>query len=119
MSCGRVSAHAGILSLPSHLQLQNREDEDYTEVFLSHAKLFVLANYHCISKLEMLTLHKLRNALVEFTLHRSRLGDIVPLIRYSYENIAGLNELPTDLRELVAVYAACKVEELWESTGFQ
>ena len=42
-----------------HIQLQNKEDEDYTEVFLSHAKLFVFANYHCISKLEMLTLHKL------------------------------------------------------------
>lgn len=102
-----------------HLQLQNKEDEDYTEVFLSHAKLFVFANYHGISKLEMLTLHKLRNTLVEFTLHRSRLGDIVPLIRYSYENTAGLNELPAGLRELVAVYAACKAEELWESTDFQ
>ncbi|KAB5536108.1 hypothetical protein GE09DRAFT_341243 [Coniochaeta sp. 2T2.1] len=97
---------------------QNREDENYTEVFLSHAKMFVFANYHGISSLEMLALHKLRNALSAFELYESRIGDVVQLARYSYENTVDLNEETGSLRNLVTHYATCKVEDMWKSRDF-
>lgn len=96
----------------------NRENENYAEVFLSHAKMFVFANYHGISNLEMLALHKLRNALSTFKLYESRIGDVVQLVRYIYENTVDLNEETGSLRDLVTDYATCTVEDLWKCRDF-
>jgi hypothetical protein len=69
--------------------------------------------------LEMLALHKLQHDLVSFSLFKSLIGDVVQLIRYTYENTAQLADSPCPLRDLVTVYAICKVKVLWKSKEFQ
>ncbi|KAM0271861.1 hypothetical protein ACHAQH_008961 [Verticillium albo-atrum] len=101
------------------MPIQNTEGEDYTGVFLSHAKMFVFADCYRIPALETLALHKLHQELVSFKLFESRIGDIVQLMRYAYDNTAQLDDSPGALRDLVTGYAACQVKVLWTSTDFQ
>ena len=85
-------------------------DEDYTPVFLSHARLYVLGDTYLVRLLCDLALHKLHHCLTEYELARGRPGDIVNLIRYAYANTRGLGTEP--LRTLVAQYAAKEVGDL-------
>lgn len=54
-------------------------DEDYTDVFLSHAQLYFFAEKYDIQVLRMLALETLQNVLPIFTLHKERTGDIITL----------------------------------------
>ncbi|OBT70605.1 hypothetical protein VF21_10358, partial [Pseudogymnoascus sp. 05NY08] len=58
-------------------------EEDYTSVFLGHARLYVFADKWGIEDLRSLSLHKLHQTLRTFTLYSARLGDVVELIRYT------------------------------------
>lgn len=105
---------------PDFQPRRNREScEDYTEVFLSHARLYVFAETYDIGPLKLLSIHKLQRTLTSFTLYRRRIGDIVDLMRYTYLNTADLSESADSLRVLVIHYAACFVEELAQSAQFQ
>lgn len=57
---------------------------------------------------------ELHGALVAFTLHEERINDVVVLVRYCYDNLA-----PEALREMITLYAVCKIEKLWASEEFQ
>ena len=99
---------------------KNREScEDYAEVFLCHARLYVFADRYDIGPLRDLSLDKLQRTLAEFTLYPERIGDIVNLLRYSYSNTAGRSESVDGLRLLVVHYSACVVEDLSQSNEFQ
>ena len=99
---------------------KNRESwEDYTEVFLCHAKLYVFADMYDIGPLRDLSLHKLQRTLAEFTLYDQRVEDIVRLLRYSYSNTTHHPGSVDNLRSLVVHYSACVVDELWQSVEFQ
>lgn len=105
---------------PDFQPQRNREPcENYTEVFLCHARLYVFADKYDIGPLRRLSLHKLQRTLVKFTLYDERVGDIVNLMRYSYSNTADCVGYIDDLRLLVVHYAACVVEDLAQSLGFQ
>lgn len=95
--------------------------EDYTEVFLCHARLHVFADKYDITPLKRLSLHKLHQTLVNFKLYDKRIGDVVALIRYSYsnENTADLPGSIDDLRQLVIQYAACVVEDLRQNSELE
>ncbi len=93
--------------------------EDYIEVFLGHARLYVFADKYDVERLRVLTLHKLHRTLAEFTLHGERVGDIVELMRYSYSNTADRSGPIDDLRSLVIHYAACIAEDLTQSKDFR
>ena len=88
--------------------------EDHTEIFLSHARLYVFADCYGISGLIGLSLHKLQQALIVFQLHPERVGDVVALLRYCYEDA-----VPDLLRSLVVQYTTCNIEVLWKSADFQ
>jgi len=57
-----------------------RSHEDYTEIFLSCARLYLFADYHGITNLKLLSLHKLQGALTVFILYEDRIKDIVQLV---------------------------------------
>jgi hypothetical protein len=105
-------ASAAVLDVT--LEAENPPQEDYTNIFLSHARLYVFAECYGITGLMELSLNELHSTLVTFTLHDERVNDIVALVSYCYENL-----VPESLREIVALYAACKVEKLWPSEEFQ
>ena len=60
--------------------------ENYTEVFLCHARLYVFADLQDIQVLKSLALDELHALLAIFDLYQERTGDVVSLLRYAYAN---------------------------------
>ena len=99
--------------------VDNSGDGSYAEVFFSHARLYVFADYYAIDTLRSLCLCKIHRILVAFPFKEEKIGDIVQLVRYCYENTADQGDEVVSLRTLVNMYTACKVEHLWRSDDFQ
>ncbi|KAM3422069.1 hypothetical protein BST61_g2445 [Cercospora zeina] len=93
--------------------------EDYTDVFLSHAKIYVFADTYAIEPLRILSLQKLHRTLSLFTLFPGREDDIAILLRYTYQNTAEREVKMDELRELVLRYVSCKVEKVRSSKIFK
>ncbi|KAG6078063.1 hypothetical protein E4U16_001687 [Claviceps sp. LM84 group G4] len=81
-----------------------RMDKDYSELFISHARVCVFAQYYGVEALMDLSMQRLRAALCGFLLSRERIGDILALIRYCYEQPG-----PERLKKMVAMYSAAIV----------
>lgn len=92
---------------------------DYTDVFLSHARMYVFADYYGIDALQILALQKLRRALASFSVCLESRGDIIQLIQYCFEQTVDNGGQADRLRSLICLYTACKVEDLWEDTKFR
>lgn len=89
--------------------------EDYTEVFLCHAKLYVMADTYDIPALKKLSLHRLHVTLKEFTLYPSRFNDIATLAKYVFENT-----VPEDkIRNMITLYYACIIEDAQKQDGLK
>lgn len=56
-----------------------------------------------------LSIHKLHRSLVRFQLFEERVGDVVELLRFCFDQ-----DVPEVLRKLVVRYAGCHVEKLEE-----
>ncbi|OAR05959.1 hypothetical protein LLEC1_01413 [Akanthomyces lecanii] len=98
-----------------HFCSTNKDSKrEYRGVFLSHARVHMMADYYDMPTLAQLALHKLHRILCQFTLHNERICDVVALLRYCYEE----DERPL-LRELVSAYAACHAKRLWTSHEFR
>ncbi|KAM0264948.1 hypothetical protein ACHAQJ_000464 [Trichoderma viride] len=97
----------------------NGADDDYTDVFLCHARTYIFADYYGIEALQTLALCKLRQALASFKLYSESYDAINKLVRYCFDHTVEKEEQANGLRSLVCFYAACKVEELWKDTEFQ
>ncbi|KAH6643422.1 hypothetical protein BKA67DRAFT_134774 [Truncatella angustata] len=94
----------------------NREAaEDYSEVFFSHAKLYVVADIYDITLLAKQTLHNLATTLEQFTLYKKRIRDVVILVEYVFKN----TQKKDAMRDLLVHYAACFIEELNEDVDFK
>lgn len=89
--------------------------EDYTEVFLCHAKLYIMADTYDIPALKQLSLHRLHATLKDFTLYPSRMNDIATLAKYVFENT-----VPEDkIRDMITLYYACIVEDARKHDGLK
>lgn len=93
--------------------------EDYSEVFLSHAQLYVFADKYDIEPLKKLVLHQLHQTLAIYTLYPGCCGDIIALIRYSYTNTADRTEEVDDLRALLTHYMGIELATLAQDQGFK
>lgn len=101
------------VSKPSFQVSKNRDPcEDDTSIFLGHARLYVFAEKYDIDSLKSLSLQKLHQVLIKYSVCDERLEDIIDLIQYSYSNTADLPGSVDKLRQLVISYAACVVEDL-------
>ena len=87
-------------------------EEDYTEVFLGHARMYVFAEKYDIEPLKTLALLKLHRTLSIFTLFRERVGDIITLLKYVYANTAEAVDGNEDTRTMLAHYVGCEIETL-------
>lgn len=89
--------------------------EDYTNVFLCHAKLYVVADTYDIPSLKQLSIHRLHATLKEFNLYPSRMNDIATLAKYVFENTS-----PQDkIRDMITLYYACIVEDAQKQDGLE
>ncbi|KAL7912611.1 hypothetical protein GGI35DRAFT_256811 [Trichoderma velutinum] len=112
----------GLHPLPSALSVPlptNGLYDDYTDVFLCHARTYVFADCYGIEVLQTLALRKLRQALTQFKLYAKGCGDIIQLVQYCFDETADKGEQADPLRSLVCLYAACKVEDLWKVAEFR
>ncbi|KAL8658055.1 MAG: hypothetical protein Q9226_001315 [Calogaya cf. arnoldii] len=106
------------ISIPPPIPNQ-RPNEDYTDVFLSHAQLYVFAEKYDIQTLKMLALENLQTFLAIFTLYKERTGDIVALLRYVYANTGEPVDGVEDLRTLTTHYMGYEMDTLMEDEGFR
>lgn len=94
------------------------QEEDCTEVFFCHARLYAFAEKYDIEPLRGLTKQKLHRSLVSLVLYKERAGDIVALLRYIYANTPDRDHATDELRELVMKYVVCKYEIMASSEAF-
>ena len=92
--------------------------EHFTPVFLCHAKLYRLADKYTIQPLADLVIYKLRLTLSRFILHPQRIGDVIELLEYTYENTMEYNEKIDRLRNLVSEYVICHIEKIVKHSDF-
>lgn len=98
---------------------RTRPEEDYTPVFLAHAKMYVFADYHDIKALRTLSLQYLRRLLTVFELRMESAQDVVELLDYGFSNTHEAEGSVNDLRELLSLYAAYKLDLLWKKDSFR
>jgi len=91
-----------------------RSAEDYTAVFLNHARLYVFAEKWDIKPLEALMLYKLYAILCKYKPYEARYSDIVEVIRYTYEHTPYRKRID-GLRELVTQYMPREQTQIAES----
>jgi hypothetical protein len=94
------------------------ESQNFTPVFLAHARLYVFADRYLIKPLRQLVLHKLQQTLVVFELYPERIGDILELVRYTYSDNNTSSDGVDELRGLVAVYVAANLDKMKRSDCF-
>lgn len=95
--------------------------EDYTDVFLSHARLYVFAEMYDIQVLKTLALEELHSTLANYTLYQSRTGDVIALLRYIYANTSS-EEGDSDsqiLRKVLRHYMGCEIGVLMKDPRFK
>ncbi|KAJ0272109.1 hypothetical protein COL940_010628 [Colletotrichum noveboracense] len=80
---------------------ENGPIDDYTDVFLGHAQVYVFADCYGIATLRALSLGKLRKTLEIFALYQAGVQDVIRLIRYCYQNAADKVNEEDELRTLV------------------
>ena len=97
---------------PSCKKTVDGPQEDWTRVFLSHARLYAFADRYLIAPLMDLVVQKLRGTLTNLKPHYEQLDSIVALLEYTYSKTPDRSEPIDKLRDLLAHYAACIVEHL-------
>ena len=85
--------------------------EDYSEVFLCHARLYRFAEMQNIQSLRVLAMEELHAVLAVFTLYKSRTGDILALLEYIYSETRKENT-GEDLYTLVMEYVEVEIATL-------
>jgi len=95
------------------------ELENYTEVFLSHARLYVFAEKYDIQALRTLALEELHHILTLYTLYRCRTGDIIALLRYVYANTRMPEAGDEELRILMRDYMGHEMSVLMQDEEFK
>jgi len=92
--------------------------QDFAPVLLAHARLYVFADKYGIKPLQDLVLQKLQQTLVRFELYPERIKDILELVRYTYSDDHTLDNGADELRVLVAIYMASRIDKLKKSDYF-
>ena len=98
----------------------NRDsNENYADVFLSHARLYVFAEQYDIQPLKTLAFEQLQLTLTDFHLYPERTGDIIGLLRYIYDNTGESAAGIEDLRTLLTAYMSYEMDTLMEDEEFK
>lgn len=104
---------------PKHNTTAN---QNFTPVFLAHARLYCFAHYRMIAPLKALTLDKLHKTLLNFKLYEKRVGDVIELARhaYSHPDIPNRSADGTidELRKLIVEYIVCEVDTIGKHEDF-
>ncbi|CAF9940416.1 MAG: hypothetical protein ALECFALPRED_008662 [Alectoria fallacina] len=108
----------GVFEIPSPRPNENPE-EDYTDVFLSHAQLYVFADKYDMQSLKVLALEELHATLAIYTLYPVRTGDIIALLRYVYGNTGPSRGDKEGLRNVLTMYIGYEMDTLMNDEDFR
>ena len=100
---------------------------DHSEEFLSHTRLYVLADYYDMPGLVRLSIQKLDKSLDGFLAncsqnekHKCRAAeDIVAVLEYCYSNTVDKGSSRDELRQLLARHVARGAQKMWPHPVFQ
>jgi hypothetical protein len=99
--------------------MEDRGPRSSIYLLLSHASLFVWANYNLVDSLKDLALFKLHKTLCRFVLDRDNTGDIIDLTRYTYlDEGRGSKEGVGSLRGLICQFMVKNILVLASDTAF-
>lgn len=94
--------------------------EDYTEVFLSHVRVYMFAEKYDIQPLKRLALQDLHETMARFTLWPECVEDVVALIRLAYTETSRLKcESGDPMRSMLKAYMAYEMDVLIETVVFR
>ncbi|PSR93937.1 hypothetical protein BD289DRAFT_364206, partial [Coniella lustricola] len=103
-------------SVPAFVPRQNTEScEDYSGVFMCHAKLYVVGDIYDIPELCQLSLHRLHATLSCFELFPGRCDDIAVVAKYLLANTREDDKI----REMMALFYACQAEHVCNNDTFR
>ncbi|KAJ3465502.1 hypothetical protein MRS44_006160 [Fusarium solani] len=85
--------------------------ESYRPVFLSHARLYILADKYGVNRLRRLALARLHRTLTHYVVHRDRISDLVALAQEIFDNTMEMD----DARALIVNYFVCFIEDIQDS----
>lgn len=90
----------------------NHPSQDFTPIFLAHAKLYVFADKYGVNILKQTVLHKLHKTLAIYTINPADIGAVIEFIRYTFseDNTLDQDNYVEDLRELVIAYVASEIK---------
>jgi len=94
-----------------------QSNEDYTEVFLCHARLYVFADKYDVQPLRALALEELQATLAIFTLYLERTADVITLLRYVYTHYNEVED--EDMRMMLTHYIGYEMDTLMEDEDFR
>ncbi|CAM1511308.1 Fc.00g088210.m01.CDS01 [Cosmosporella sp. VM-42] len=95
--------------------VNTQRHQSFEPVFLSHARLYVLADKYGIIPLKALTVYRLHLTLRHFNLFEERISDLTTLVEEIYNNT--VEEDPA--RRVVSTYFACVVEHIRTCDDFK
>ena len=113
----KETVRKNLMSIPPRRNC--KPNEDYSEVFLCHARLYVFAEKYDIQPLKDLALEELQATLAIFTLYQERTGDVISLLRYVYANTREPVKGVEDMRALLTHYVGCKMDTLMKDDNFR
>lgn len=103
----------GVSSAAHYSRPNSNPYESYENIFKRHVDIYLLSQKEYPS-LAVLAKYKLHQSLARFQLHDQRLVDIIRLLEYCYDK----DRLSNEIREIVAHYAAIRVDRLWKIEDF-
>ncbi|KAK4445484.1 hypothetical protein QBC34DRAFT_164264 [Podospora aff. communis PSN243] len=85
---------------------------------LSHAKVFVFADYWGVTRLKELSLRRLGKCLeeMELTEDKAEADEMAGLMEFCFDD---KDPRPEELTSLILLYSACNIRNLWKSDRFQ
>ncbi|CRG88296.1 hypothetical protein PISL3812_05325 [Talaromyces islandicus] len=97
----------------------NRKDQDFTPVFLGHARLFVLADKYGIESLCQLVLSKVSQTLKVFTLYHQSVAGVIEFARFVYSETLRHAHGIGALRNLATSYIVSALGQLGDNQDFE
>lgn len=103
----------------SAIRANTDASEDYTDVFLSHARLYTFAETWDIQPLKRLALRNLHQTLAAFTLWPEYVKDVVTLLRFTYGHTAQPQDGQEPMRSMLNKYITYEIDKMLGEDIFQ
>lgn len=97
----------------------SKPSEDYTDVFLSHARLYVFAEQYDIQPLKRTALNNLHTTLKKFWVWRECVSEIVTLIRFVYNSTSKPDYAVEPMRNMLMLFVGCEMDSLVKTDEFR